>query len=749
MILYAPLIDSNVPGFIYREQDTVIRVNFMHNMAVGQVSGMLLAFKPHTNIGNDWHEIYQFDQSAINIKQGYVDFKCTDYNFTLGDFYKIKIAYCEGTLEEPTSGPYSTIGIGRCAGDHNTKISVLSGIRQTNMELSPSPVLNSNQITYIGQYETNLASEIVYKYRFTFKEEKSESYWQDTGWLIRTDPMSFTVPYELEYFKNYILTYEIITVNGLKLSATYPIMKTGEIPGYYTGQVFVSQDTKAIENGYIQIQLTGENIPDGNFRLIRRCLDETPAQWEELTQFKLGRLSQAEKFIWKDLSIEQGKTYKYAIQQYSTHQKTGAISYAQKVESQPITAEFEHIFIGDGTRQLRLAFNPQVSSIKETILEQKTDTLTNRYPFFFRNGDVRYKELPISGLLSYFMDLDELFMPQSELIRYTDTKLNLDINLTGANFYAERKFKMEVLEWLNNGQFKIFRSPAEGNYIIRLMNVSLSPNATVGRMLHTVSATGYEAMEYKRENLQTHKLVSYDEHELYNVSEKNFSVDYIGKNLENGANSGWYRIHIPMADYIEVAFLNGPVGKNLQTWLKNNKEPNSTIYTFDEMGQTVVIFNQKNTQPTYFDFSIQNSTVTDIENLQISVRYKYTTNGTEQFGKRISFGNFYLFTLASKDEIEVGRFDDQETVFFFALQAEADGTNTEDVSFTLVYKDGTESDPLIVKPGEKREYYNIHSVAGIRKDKGVALHCYVYMHSNISSELGKFILNQSTLQGVD
>jgi hypothetical protein len=51
-----------------------------------------------------------------------------------------------------------------------------------------------------------------------------------------------------------------------------------------------------------------------------------------------------------------------------------------------------------------------VSSLKETVLEQKTDTLTSRYPFFARNGYVRYKELPFSGLLSYLLDLDEFFI---------------------------------------------------------------------------------------------------------------------------------------------------------------------------------------------------------------------------------------------------------------------------------------------------------------------------------------------------
>ena len=68
-------------------------------------------------------------------------------------------------------------------------------------------------------------------------------------------------------------------------------------------------------------------------------------------------------------------------------------------------------------------------------------------------------------------------------------------NLTSDNIYLERNFKLEVLEWLNNGKPKIFRSPTEGNYIVRLMNVSLSPTDSLNRMIHTFSCTAYEIAE--------------------------------------------------------------------------------------------------------------------------------------------------------------------------------------------------------------------------------------------------------------
>jgi hypothetical protein len=68
------------------------------------------------------------------------------------------------------------------------------------------------------------------------------------------------------------------------------------------------------------------------------------------------------------------------------------------------------MFLSDGERQLRIRFNPKVTSIKNTLLESKMDTIGSKYPFFFRNGNVKYKEFPISGLISMLMDEHEEFI---------------------------------------------------------------------------------------------------------------------------------------------------------------------------------------------------------------------------------------------------------------------------------------------------------------------------------------------------
>ena len=53
---------------------------------------------------------------------------------------------------------------------------------------------------------------------------------------------------------------------------------------------------------------------------------------------------------------------------------------------------------------------------------------------------------------------------------------NLTTSLSSENFLIERIFREKVEEFLNDGEPKLFKSPSEGNIIVSLMNVSLTPN---------------------------------------------------------------------------------------------------------------------------------------------------------------------------------------------------------------------------------------------------------------------------------
>jgi hypothetical protein len=79
-----------------------------------------------------------------------------------------------------------------------------------------------------------------------------------------------------------------------------------------------------------------------------------------------------------------------------------------------VYVDFEHMILSDAQHTLYVPYNPKVSSIKTTILETKTDTIMGGYPFFVRNGNMRYKEIPLSGLISRQGDFTNSFGYHSE-----------------------------------------------------------------------------------------------------------------------------------------------------------------------------------------------------------------------------------------------------------------------------------------------------------------------------------------------
>jgi hypothetical protein len=179
-----------------------------------------------------------------------------------------------------------------------------------------------------------------------------------------------------------------------------------------------------------------------------------------------------------------------------------------------VFADFEDSFLYDGERQLKIRFNPKIGNIKTNLQESKVDTLGHKYPFFFRNSEINYKEFTISGLLSFlgddnffFINKDELKL-DNELHRHDTNSIDELIDPVSNNIANERAFKLKVLNWLNNGKPKLFRSPHEGNFIVRLMKVTLNPENKLGRLLHSFNCTAYEIDECNYTNLQKYDFLT-------------------------------------------------------------------------------------------------------------------------------------------------------------------------------------------------------------------------------------------------
>ena len=487
--LYPPYIEGKLPA----QYGDTLCIPFQYNRATGAnlIGATELKYIIRSVTTNQL--IKEGTDASIDEKNN-ATIKITGANFVIGQYYKIQFAW--------GNNPYSTVGVFKYTSE--PEITIDDG------EESGASFLSWSKNIYVGKFLTADLTERVEKYRFILFTDKEIV--EDTGWMSHeasSDTVinkklnsidEFSMKYNFEDLTIYYIRYEVKTLNDIYISSrNYELTSSiiNPITPKITGIVQSDFDRGVIKIG---AQATSKESIDliGYYHLLRLNNNK----WERLTDIAIDiRLSPDEKVIfYEDYTVEQGINYTYAIQQYDEN----TVSTIFKLGG--VTADFDSAFLCDGECSLKIEFNPKISSFKTTLLETKIDTLGSTYPLFFRNGHVKYKEFPISGLISKHMD---------KFNDFSDLEIE-DTNLTPINIAKERVFKIDVLDWLNNGQPKVFKSPAEGNYIVRLMNVSLSPEDQLGRMLHTFSATAYEIAEYTYSNLEKYNLMNLETVEQVN-----------------------------------------------------------------------------------------------------------------------------------------------------------------------------------------------------------------------------------------
>ena len=103
-----------------------------------------------------------------------------------------------------------------------------------------------------------------------------------------------------------------------------------------------------------------------------------------------------------------------------------------------------------------------------------------------------------------FTSLEELFGDNLKLY----TAYNNEHRITDANnIMYEKLFKDKVIEFLYSEQPKLFRSATEGNFIVKVMDASFSPNATLGRRIVSFTATAYEVADCTIENFKKYNIL--------------------------------------------------------------------------------------------------------------------------------------------------------------------------------------------------------------------------------------------------
>lgn len=300
----------------------------------------------------------------------------------------------------------------------------------------------------------------------------------------------------------------------------------------YTQQIYyaIKVESEQTENPFDLVIEAAPNVQDGYIN-IHMEMDDNRQLFSE-KKFLLRRSSSKDNFQtlenlytfdysfssldWQDLSIENGIWYKYNLSILDLNNTTLYLP----IETEPVLCMFEDIFLINDNMQLRLKFNSTISSYKYNTNESQQTTLGAKYPYIKRNGNNYYRTFSINGLISSLIDETDWYnsylgennnqLPHiiftskqkqygTSYSLYREYEQNNNIS-NYLNPIYERLFREAVQDFLCNGSVKLFKSPTEGNILIRLTNINFEPMTSLGRVLYSFSATATEIDESNFEN---------------------------------------------------------------------------------------------------------------------------------------------------------------------------------------------------------------------------------------------------------
>lgn len=385
--------------------------------------------------------------------------------------------------------------------------------KQTEASLTP---------LFVGDYIDNASEEPLEKYKFDLYDETGKTLIESSDWIqaVSGKNCSYRFKTMLTNNESYRVYFSIVTRNGYETRTYYDFQA---IKVYLESLTDVSirvddADVFCRENGCMRIYLTAKSPLTGCYVLTRTSEESNYQVYEDLKYFNYFEEEFSDTLLYIDYIIESGIKYKYAFQYQNSQGLRSAPLQEEGMTVPSRSVDFEYSYIYRDGVQLRLKFNQKLSSFKHTTLASKQDTLGDQFPHLSKNGYAYYAEFPISGLISFQMDEDqtfftlktdgyyynnELVIPADKFSVSTATRgdesvpsyLPIDSSITDNNIFIERKFREKAEQFLNDFTYKLYKSPTEGNIVIGLINMSMTPNASLGRMIFEFSATAYEVLE--------------------------------------------------------------------------------------------------------------------------------------------------------------------------------------------------------------------------------------------------------------
>ena len=428
--------------------------------------------------------------------------------FEINQYYKVQIRFTSSTAPEPPSNA----GIDKWLVDNKelfsewSTICLIRAISQPSLQLVNFPdegdvIFSNSNVDIVGSlvFEDENESDQLSSYQiklYNNEDTSNPELVSDSGIIYtnssqNSNQLNYTLDYLLEPGTAYLLTISIETRNYYFQTFNYTLLIVQATDNPLNANISAENDA---EMGSIKVSIAATEFQ--NFTgsvIIRRTSSKSNFNiWEDVYE-RVYNVEDNINFVWYDITVQSGVWYKYAAQKKLGPGSRGAVTEMEE----PVLAYFEDMFLIANNQQVRIRYNQQVSSMRQNIAEARTETLGAQYPYIRRNGYINYRSLSISGLITFFNDYNDTFTSKDELYGDAASPLyaayNETQNITDFNDYVhEREFREKIIKFLYADNIKLFKTLTEGNVLVKLMNISLSPQQSLGRYLYSFSCEAYE-----------------------------------------------------------------------------------------------------------------------------------------------------------------------------------------------------------------------------------------------------------------
>lgn len=492
------------------------------------------------------NEIKLCDVKIDNTKSSdkyYIEIEPEDLQngFQINQYYKVQIRFTSADAPTPPDSAaidkwlvdnvdyfseWSTVCLVRAI---SQPILTLQNLSSSSEEEGSNIAISTNTLDIVGSltFQDSQESDSLSSYQIKLYDEDNNLL-TDSGTIYTSaynnpNEINYTLKYILENGSAYTVTIDIATNNYYYQTFTYNIIviQTHENP---LNALVVAENEK--ESG--RIKLTIASTTTDTFQgsvIIRRTSNRSNFTiWEDIYT-RVYPTKELINFTWYDCTVESGIWYNYSVQKKDVSGQRGEETYIEK----PVLAYFEDMFLNAEKQQLRIRYNPAVSTMRQNVSEARAETLGSQYPIIRRNGYINYRSLNISGLITALDDFKDIFTSKEELYGKEAASLYDDYNeeerITEYNDYIlEREFREKVITFLYKDNIKLLRTLTEGNVLVKLMNISLTPQTTLGRMIYSFSAEAYEVAECSLDNFINYGIIETEEDNIIFEQEEEEAV---------------------------------------------------------------------------------------------------------------------------------------------------------------------------------------------------------------------------------